>query len=265
MARWDQPGITWDSGVRYDATDDPASQPESKPKKTMRRQAYYPSRIGDQVVWLQNFKTKLPNYTTPLSLDATEVAARVLDAENAIYGLDDYRGALGPGTQGCYACIDENLYTEAAMDVAWTGFAAPTPIPAAVQKGCLARVFDYIVNQIKTAAAYTDMVGEDLGLVGAAMAPPDPATTVPEFSLRLTTGGKVEVVWTKGEFDGVKLEFDLGAAGLKSDIDLRPNYVLNWLPDPGQSQVVRVRLQYLYKGEDFGLWSEWQSWTLTGA
>ena len=91
MARWDQPGITWDSGVRYDATDDPASQPESKPKKTMRRQAYYPSRIGDQVVWLQNFKTKLPNYTTPLSLDATEVAARVLDAENAIYGLDDNR------------------------------------------------------------------------------------------------------------------------------------------------------------------------------
>lgn len=265
MANWDQPGATWDSGLRYDSAANPGSEPEPNPKKSMRRQVYFPSRIGDQIVWLQNFITKLPDHAAALSLDPAEVAARVLDGENAIYGLQDYRGALATAGPSCYACIEENLYEEAPMDVSWAGFAAPTPIPTAVQKGAMVRIFDYIGDKIKTSDSYTEMVGEDLGVVGAEMVPPDPATTVPEFDLRPTTSGKAEVVWKKGEFDGVKLEWDLGAAGPKADIDLRPNYVLNWLPAAGESAVVRVRLLYIYKGEDFGQWSEWQSWTLTGS
>lgn len=59
MARWDQPGATWDSGLRWDAPD-PSPTPNPAKKKRMKRQDYYPSRIGDQVVWLQNFKIKLP-------------------------------------------------------------------------------------------------------------------------------------------------------------------------------------------------------------
>ena len=47
-------------------------------------------------------------------------------------------------------------------------------------------------------------------------------------------------------------------------MDLRPDYTLNWLPAPGTSAVVKVRLRYVYKGEDFGNWSDWQQWTLTG-
>ena len=92
---------------------------------------------------------------------------------------------------------------------------------------------------------------------------PDP-TIAPEFTLRIAAEGKLEVVWTKGVFDGVKLEFDLGAAGLKSDVDLRPNYTLNWLPATGATAIIKVRLRYLYKGNDFGNWSVWKSWTLTG-
>jgi len=74
----------------------------------------------------------------------------------------------------------------------------------------------------------------------------------------------VEVVWSKEAFDGVKLEFDLGTAGMKSDVDLRPNYTINWLPAAGTSAIIRARLRFIYKGEDFGNWSAWQQWTLTG-
>jgi len=79
-----------------------------------------------------------------------------------------------------------------------------------------------------------------------------------------TSGGKLEVVWEKKQFDGVKLEFDLGTAGMKSDIDLRPNYTLNWLPPAGTSVIIKVRLRYIYKGEEFGNWSNWATYTLTG-
>ncbi len=195
-----------------------------------------------------------------------DVTARLLDVDNAIYGLDKYRGALASSSNSCYECIDAALYDSAGGgNVMWTGFTAPAGAPATVANGCLTRVFTYIANTIKTAAGYTMMIGEDLGVEGSVQAAPDPATTVPEFDLRITSGGKLEVVWTKGVFDGVKLEFDLGAGGMKTDIDLRPNYTLNWQPAAGTASTVKVLLRYLYKGEEFGQWSDWKSYTLAGA
>lgn len=47
--------------------------------------------------------------------------------------------------------------------------------------------------------------------------------------------------------------------GTQTDMDLRPHYTLNWLPAPGQSAVIKVRARYLYKGEEFGNWSEWHT------
>ena len=82
-------------------------------------------------------------------------------------------------------------------------------------------------------------LGTDFGTEIPATPVPD-ATVVPEVDLRTTTGGKVEVVSTKGVFDGVKLEFDLGTAGQRTDIDLRPNYTLNWLPPAGTSAIIKV-------------------------
>ena len=130
--------------------------------------------------------------------------------------------------------------------------------------GCLARAFTYINDTIKKAPAYDTAIGADLGTEAPAVPAPAADTTVPVFTLRATAGGKLEVVWTKGQFDGVKLEFDLGAGGKQNDIDLRPNYTLNWLPAAGSSAIIKVRLLYILKGEEFGTWSPWQQWTLTG-
>lgn len=232
----------------------------------MKRQEYYPSRIGDQIVWLRNFKLKLPEHDAALALDPAEVTNILLDVDTAIYGLDNYRGALAPAQSACYECIEIALYGDSgAGNVAWLGFTPPAGAPAARPQGCLKRVFGFINDKIKTSAGYNDAIGEDLGTEGPEAPPAPPSTISPVFDLRETTGGKLEVVWKKKEFDGVRLEFDLGTAGTQSDIDLRPNYTLNWLPAAGQSAVIKVRLRYLLKGEDFGNWSDWQQWTLTGS
>jgi hypothetical protein len=230
----------------------------------MRLQKYFPIRIGDQVVWLNNFKTKLPLHSTALALVPAEVTAILLDVANAIYILDDYRGALEPAATSCYQCIEDALYNSAAPgNTAMMGFTPPAGAPTPVANGCLDRVFAYVNDKIKTSAGYGQMVGEDLRTEAPAVPEPEP-TVAPEFEIRATSGAKAEILWKRGPFDGVKLEFDLGAAGLKSDIDLRPNYTLNWLPAAGTSAIIKVRLRYIYKGEDFGNWSAWQQWTLTG-
>jgi hypothetical protein len=268
MPRYDQPGVRYDAGFRYD-TPDPVSNPDSKTKKTrktMRHERYFPLSIGGQIVWLTNFEIQLPAQASALTLDPQTVTNRLLDTSNALYGLKDYRSVLPTTSQGCYQCIQENLYGsgDATGNVTWAGFTPPAPIPATVPKGCLTRIFDFIENEIKTSPGYTDTIGQLLGVIGEQAATPDQATTVPDFALRLTEGGKVEVVWRKGVFDGVKMEFDLGPAGMRSDVDTRPNYTLNWLPAVGQSAIIRTRLRYIYKGDEFGQWSDWQSWTLTG-
>ena len=253
---------TWDSG-HWDSDSSPNPKPKKK-HKTMPHQKYFPTRIGDQIVWLRNLKTKLPGYATPLALDAGEVTAFLLDVDNAIYGLEAYRGALATFADAAYRRIEDALQNGALTgSIAWLAFAAPTPVPAAVAYGCLGRIFTYINETIRKAAAYDDAIGSDLGLEAPPM--PEPATgTVPVFTLRVTDGGKLEVVWTKGPFDGVKLQFDLGTAGMQNDIDLRPNYTLNWLPPAGTSAIIKVRLMYILKGNDTGNWSPWQQWTLTG-
>jgi len=69
---------------------------------------------------------------------------------------------------------------------------------------------------------------------------------------------------SKGPFDGVKVQVELPGGVIQNDIDLRPNFILNWLPPAGTSAIIRVRLMYILKGNDTGNWSDWQQWTLTG-
>jgi hypothetical protein len=265
MALWNDPNTVWNGGLLWSSTPSPVTPYHPKSKKSMKLKVYFPIRIGDQVVWLRNFKNKLPGYSAALGLDPLIVAAIVLDAENAIYALDSFRGALAPWVRSKYETIDTILYGDSTGgSIVWGGFTPPPTVPATVDYGCVNRIFAYISDEIRDAPGYTAAIGEDLGIEGSPVPPPSP-TVSPDLGARETSGGKLEVLWKKGEFEGIKLEFDLGTAGIKTDIDLRPNYTLNWLPPIGTSVIIRYRAIYLRSGEEYGNWSDWVSYTLTGA
>lgn len=227
----------------------------------MKKPNWFPTSIGDQIVCLQTLK-HLGDYTATLSLVPADVTARLLDMDNAIYALGPYRGGLADFPDGGYQRIREILHGSIAGSVEWLTFSAPAGTPAAVDYGCLDRIFTYIEDAVKKSAGYTTAIGLTLGIEVAAA--PAPAVTIPEFTLRTLPGGKMEVVWTKGGNDAVKLQFNLGGGVIQDDTDTRPNYTLNWLPPAGTSVIIQVRLMYILKGQDTGAWSPWQQWTLTG-
>ena len=231
----------------------------------MIKQDYFPVRLGDQTDWMHNLKTTLPQHAAELEIPAADVAPVLLDIDTVLYALEIYRGAVTSFHDAAFRLIEDALdNTQLTGNIAWLGFTTPTPIPAAVAYGALRRIFAFLNNKVKKSAKFTNTIGTNMRVLAPAAVAPDAAATTPVFTLRFAAEGKLEVVWTKGVFDGVKLEFDLGAAGMKADVDLRPNYVLNWLPAAGASAIIKVRLRYLYKGEEFGNWTPWQSWTLTG-
>lgn len=225
---------------------------------------WFPPRIGDQIVWISNFGNKLGIHATTLGISAGTVSSIGADLANATYGLETYRGGVATFRDSAYEYIDSALYTETTTNIEWPTFAAPGTIPGTVFAGCMRRVFALIVDVIKKSPGYTKAIGEDLGIESPEVQPPNPATTKPALKLRPTTGGKLEVRWVKGDFDGIRLEFDLGTAGPLADMDLKPHYTLNWTPPAGTSAVIKVRACYIYKGEDFGQWCDWMSHTLTG-
>lgn len=242
---------------------DPTLPPKPKPhNKPMKRPTWFPVVIGDEIVWLQNFK-KLPGYTATLTLVPAEVTAVMLDTDNSIYGLDAYRGGIGTFPDAAYQRLREALHGGPSGSIDWLTFSAPAGTPAPVDYGCLDRIFTFIEDKVFKSPGYTLSIGLDLR-TEIATTPAPPVGNVPVFTLRWTDGHKLEIVWIKGIYDGVKLQFDLGTAGTQNDTDLRPNYILNWLPPLGQSAVIKVRLMYIFKGQDTGNWSDWKQWTLTG-
>ena len=228
----------------------------------MKRPTWFPAAIGDQIVRLQNLK-KLSGYIAVLPLAAPGLTAFLLDVDTAMYALDAYRGGVTSYPNAAFERIKEVLHGAVPGNIAWLTFALPAGTPAPVAYGCLDRIFTYIADVVQKAPGYTKAIGLDLG-IEIAPTPAPAVDAVPPFTLRMTAGGKLEVVWTKGQFDGVKLQFDLGAGVVQNDVDLRPNYTLNWLPPAGTSVIIKVRLMYMLKGNDTGNWSDWQQWTLTG-
>lgn len=56
--------------------------------------AYYPLRIGDQIIWLINYRNKLPAYRTPLGYTAQEIADVQADADFIVYVLQTWQPSV---------------------------------------------------------------------------------------------------------------------------------------------------------------------------
>ena len=93
----------------------------------MLKQNYFPTSIGDQITWLHNFKARLLAHASDLGLAAADVTALLLDVDNALYALENYRSAITSFHDAAFRRIEDAL-SNVPMGgaISWPNFTAPS-------------------------------------------------------------------------------------------------------------------------------------------
>jgi hypothetical protein len=209
IPHWDDGVVRFDAGWRWPTAEEiAAAKLNAKSKRKMKRQSYYPSRFADQIPWLENFRTKLPGYATVLELVTADVDAAVASCRYTVYVLSQWLPAVrafGPASTEAIDQLLDGPQTVGAIALpTFTAPALPTgvvPVPA----GVLALIFQ-IVETIKNADAYTDTIGQDLGIIGAQDTTEHPTPQVKATIMEGATCECAKLTFKKFGHMGVYLE-----------------------------------------------------------
>lgn len=222
------------------------------------------SSDAEFVLQIIKFGETLPGYSGTLGISPAEVTQAQQDSEYLTWVLQ---------------CM--NIYHEHSES--WTKFknlmrkgvdgnvtSVPAPpvlpgTPAVTVQPNIQERFSKLAAKCKLSPNYTATIGEDLGIEAPSVTF-NPQEGKPVFTIRLVSGGKPELVWVKGRFEGVVIyRKEQGGSYSRLDTDLRPNYVDNTATAPeGQSKVYTYKMIYLYNDEQVGMWSDEVTITVTG-
>ncbi len=217
----------------------------------MPKSDYIPDTDEGTAALFERFRDTIGSYSALLGLTAPEVAAQAADATWFRYTLNHAISMRDSGSQ-CTAYKNLLLTGSGDAPIPVTP-PLPTPEPPDVMPGILTRFRD-LVRRVKAAPAYTESVGEALGIIGPESEMPDPSTVTPGISLR-TTGGQVEVVWKKGMMEAIEIQKDPGTGTWQFlAVDTRPNYT-DTTPFPTPAATWKYRAIYTKDSQRTGQWS----------
>jgi hypothetical protein len=173
-----------------------------------------------------------------------------------IYLFEDWQPAVRAFSQAATAYVQSALSGPGGTPESWPGFTAPATTATPQAPGTLTRVLTFVEDKIKTADGYTQAIGEDLRVIGAAVGPVNPDAT-PEAGAEVR-GGEVLIKFKKSRHAGVWIEGQVGAETdwtyLAIDTsspynDSRP------LKVPGQPEKRRYRLCF-WDGDPTRVWCD---------
>lgn len=223
----------------------------------MLRQNYYPSRIAAQVSWLENYATKLSIYAPNLSLPTGDLGGSVDDARWCRYVLGMWLPGVRSFSPSSTDAVDAVLTGTGTTVLALPTFTAPALPSGTVARlpGALTRIFS-LVARIKLDAAYTEAMGQDLGIVGqeatgkplkfTATAVQGPTSQCAKLTFYKYTHSGVYIESKRGTGDWAFLGIDTESPYL----DERP------LAVPGTPEVRSYRMRFWDKGTPNGDWTD---------
>ena len=170
----------------------------------MANQPYYPTREGDQNLWFANIQSKVPSYYTQLDISTARQAKLTLALNWLIWTWHVYlpaRRADAPAATAWRLQLATGT-SDASTDTTPPTPAALTPPAGTPFFGMLTWLFEEIARW-KKAEGYTNNIGTDLGIVGAAAVEhTDPPVLTPGDVAQ----NSVELDFNLYEHDGVWIE-----------------------------------------------------------
>jgi hypothetical protein len=218
----------------------------------MAKSYFLPADEPGKLKWLNNFAAKLPTYAASVGVTAAEATQTTADAAYFTF-------VVGAHNQHTKTTRDWTAYKTALRSGTALGAMPTTPAlgvpPPAVPAGIFSRV-SAIAARIKKHPAYTEAIGQDLGIIGAEQVV-DPTTVKPVLELTLQAGHP-NVGWSKSGMDGIEIwvDRDTGTFAFLT-IDTVPDYLdTAALPAAGASAVWKYKAIYRLNDEQVGQWSD---------
>ena len=209
----------------------------------MAKDDWLPNREDELLPWFNNFNTKIPGYAVTLDLnpgDVTTVADDTAMLEFAVNGVAIYKAEQREWVD--FKNLD--LYGPLGRPTPAVPTAPVLVPPTVVAPGIIPRT-RALVARIKAHPNYTEVIGEDLGIIGAEQAAP--GLVKPTGGAEALPKHEVRITFVKRGHDGVDIEsqraFETTWSYLAFDVfspylDNRPPLV------PDQPEERRYRLRY---------------------
>lgn len=220
------------------------------------RNSYYPARIGDQIIWLRNFRNKLGTYTATLDYAAADITAIVADADQVVFQLDTINSAAEQFRLSISARIRLILDGPENLPLSPVPVFNPPAGPAPVPPGALKRLLRFIKN-MKTRTGFTEPIGEDLGIIGDEDTTKRSGADIPEVTAEARSG-EVLLKFIKHGHMGVWIESQIAADTAWDYLAIDTSSPYNDtrpLRVPGQPEKRRYRLCY-WDGTPTNNWSD---------
>lgn len=225
----------------------------------MKRQTYYPSRTGNQLIWLENFAIKLAIYGPSLTIPTGEIGGAIDDANWCAYLLGLWLAGVRAFSPSTTDKVNEALTGIGNSPIVLPTFTAPA-LPSGVtarNPGALTRIFT-LVGKIKRDAAYDESMGTDLGIVGSENTAEH---SVPKITIALEQIGATQAVrigFLKYAHTGIYIETRrgggawefLGIDTVSPYMDERPLLVST------APEVREYRMSFWDKGTQNGEWTD---------
>lgn len=215
----------------------------------MPNQPYFPSSDAERIIWLSNFRAKLPLHAAALGLAATEVTDSVADIDYYVWLVQTGNPAVQ--NYALEGTVYKTLIGSGTGDVLvpFPSMVVFTQMPPVRLPGVLTRLLLF-VQRIKLSNGYNEVIGRDLGVIGS-----QDVTThvVPEYTAVSDRGQTIErakITFTKYGHDGVAIESRVNG-GMWIEIGIamvKPWYDERELETPNTAEVREYRLRWWDKG-----------------
>lgn len=218
------------------------------------RTDWFPTRLSNVLVMLQNVRAKIMGYRTILPLTNPQVARieLICDEFEAVY---NYVTQARATTESLVAWRDNIFTGSPAGDPAP---APPTfPVYAAVTDSFIGIFTEFreSVDLIKAAPGYTTAIGEDLMIVAPKQEKAIETDVIPDLKVTTAVGYEVSVAGSMQGNDALRVEYQRnGGTGwsIAAFLTKMPGTFTIAPHTPGQPETGRIRAIFIKKNADYG-------------